>query len=85
MATFVVCTRCGRVQEIAGIDQLPDHWRRSPDELLCPRCCLGTPDGVMDEILEEEVIYPSHHNDTIDETFNEEDLCDVCRGPCQGH
>lgn len=83
MATFVVCTRCGRVQETIGIDQLPDYWGRSDVDLLCPRCCSSaSPSGDIDEVLEEEVIYPSHHSDTLDETFDD---CDVCRGPCQGH
>lgn len=82
MATFVVCTRCGRVQEITGIDQLPDQWRRSPDDLLCPRCCSSKPDGTLEDVLEEEVIYPSGRgpDDTLDEAF-----CEVCAGPCQGH
>lgn len=82
MATFVVCTRCGRVQEITGIDQLPDHWRRSPEDLLCPRCCSSKFDGVLRDVLEEEVIYPSGRgvDATLDEAF-----CEVCAGPCQGH
>lgn len=79
MATFVVCTRCGKVQEITGIDQLPDSWLRSSDDLLCPSC---TANG---EVLDEEVIYPPGDR-SIDDTFDEaEGYCEVCDGPCQGH
>lgn len=77
MATFVVCTRCGRVQEIAGIDQLPNNWLRSSDDLLCPRCTAGG------DVLDEEVIYPSGDL-SIDDTFDE-GYCETCDGPCQGH
>ena len=81
MATFVVCTRCGRVQESIGIDQLPDRWRRSLDDLLCPRCSSTTHDGELGEILDEELILPGDARaDTLDEGF-----CEVCAGPCHGH
>ena len=81
MATFVVCTQCGRVQETIGIDQLPDPWRQASDELLCPHCC-SSKDGALEDVLAEEVIYlaGSVPDDTLDEGF-----CEVCAGPCQGH
>lgn len=77
MATFVVCTRCGKVQEITGIDQLPDNWLRVSDDLLCPRCAANG------DVLDEEVIYPPGDR-SIDDTFDEA-YCEVCEGPCQGH
>ena len=77
MATFVVCTRCGKVQEIAGIDQLPDNWLRASDDLLCPRCTAGG------DVLDEEVIYPPGDH-SINDTFDE-GYCENCGGPCQGH
>lgn len=85
MTTFVVCTRCGTAQEIAAPDQLPKLWRRTEAGLRCVRCTgkdVGADEGVGD-ILEEEVIYPG--GDTLlDESF-EEEKCELCRGPCQGH
>lgn len=83
MATFVVCTRCSKTLEIAAIDQLPEAWPRIGSAILCPRC-VDTDEGeVVNDVLDEEVIYPHPSDDTLDETFEEE--CEVCRGPCQGH
>ena len=82
MATFVVCTRCGTTQEIAALDQLPKLWQRSGSTLLCPRCESMNADEAVGDVLEEEVIYPQPGDDTLDESFEE---CEVCRGPCQGH
>ncbi len=84
MATFVVCSRCGDVQEIPGLDQLPEGWQRSHD-LLCPHCAIPrVPDfDTGGDVLDEEVIYPAEHDapdDTLDEGF-----CEICHGPCQGH
>jgi hypothetical protein len=80
MATFVVCTRCGRVQEVADLDQLPDQWSRSPDDLLCPLCGGSSKYEIaLDDVIDEEVLY----NATDDALV--EDFCEVCTGPCQGH
>jgi hypothetical protein len=84
MATFVVCSRCGNVQETAVLDQLPEGWRRSLADLFCPHCGdtgVREADAASD-VLEEEVVYPagSAPEDTLDEGF-----CEVCAGPCQGH
>lgn len=79
MATFIVCTRCGKTLEISGIDQFPAAWGRSDTALLCPRCVdTGAEDG---DVLDEEVIYVDL--ETFDESFDED--CEVCRGPCRGH
>lgn len=85
MATFVVCTRCGKTQEIAEFDQLPENWQRSHADLVCPHC---TTTDVLDgaatsDVLDEEVIYPS--SDTATEDTFDEGYCEVCNGPCQGH
>lgn len=80
MATFVVCSRCGNVQETAVLNQLPEGWQRSLVDLFCSHC-EGRPAG---DVLDEEVIYPPRNNDTFDEDFTE-GFCEVCRGPCQGH
>lgn len=85
MATFVVCLRCGNVQETAVLDQLPEGWRRSIASLYCPHCA-NTEEReapIAGDVLEEEVIYPTggiSSDDTLDEGF-----CEVCTGPCQGH
>ena len=83
-ATFVVCLRCGKVHEIAVADQLPKGWQRSHGDLYCPHCVdtdvLGS--DAAEVILDEEVIYPSRG--TADDTLDE-DHCEVCDGPCQGH
>ncbi len=83
MATFVVCTRCSKTVEIAALDQLPKKWQRTGSVILCPRCADAAEDEVVSDVLDEEVIYPSHtDDDTLDENFDE---CEVCRGPCQEH
>ena len=85
MATFVVCNRCGRTQEVDHIDQLPETWRRSHSSLICPHC-TNTP-GESD-VLEEEVIYPSTARRDLDEGFDDtvdECFCEICAGPCHGH
>lgn len=82
MATFVLCTRCGKVQEIAAIDEFPEGWRRAKPSLLCPRCADTSEDEVIGDVLDEEVICPQ--DDTIDDNFDE-GYCKICRGPCQGH
>jgi hypothetical protein len=86
MATFVVCTRCGKVQEIDAIDQLPESWKRTPDDLVCSNCCPEKAEVPFEDVLDEEVLYPPNSDRTIDETFDEDDtFCEVCTGPCQGH
>ena len=81
MATFVVCSRCSKTLEIAAIDQLPKKWERlGSGAILCPRCLEASED--VTDVLDEEVIYPRPGDDTLDENFDE---CEVCRGPCQGH
>lgn len=82
MATFVVCTRCGKVLEVDVADQLPEGWRRSLADLVCPHCSV-TKDDVFGDVLEEEVIYPPGDR-VIDDTFDE-GYCEICDGPCQGH
>ena len=84
MATFVVCMRCGKVQEIHGPDQLPKGWSA---DLLCPRCADEAEDEPAINVIEEEVIYPRPANeaeeafeDTLDDGF-----CAACLGYCQGH
>ena len=93
MATFVVCTRCGKTHEVSAIDELPTGWKRVKSELLCPHCCKDT--GVLDvesdsDVLDEEVIYPNPDRRVIDESFEDtldegEGYCEICDGPCQGH
>jgi hypothetical protein len=83
MATFVVCARCGKTQEITAIDQFPQAWRHAESMLLCPRCATTTNDALVGDVLEEEVIHPHPGADTLDDSFEEE--CMVCRGPCHGH
>jgi hypothetical protein len=83
MATFVVCTRCSKTLEIAAIDQFPQAWQRTGSALLCPRCAGADEDEVVGDVLEEEVIYPRPGDDTLDESFEECEVC--CGGPCQGH
>ena len=83
MATFVVCSRCGNVQETTVIDQLPEGWQRSLTDLFCPRCADMNVLGTSGDVLDEEVICPSGAaaaDDTLDEGF-----CEICTGPCQGH
>jgi DNA-directed RNA polymerase subunit RPC12/RpoP len=80
MATFVVCSRCSKTLEIAGIDQLPEKWQRAGSALLCPRCASAGEVEEIGDVLDEEVIYPSAADDTLDEDF-----CEICTGPCQGH
>jgi hypothetical protein len=88
MATFVVCSKCGGVQETAVTNQIPKGWQRSHADLYCPHCSETSTSGVdvASDILEEEVIYPSDGGDasgtedTIDESY-----CEVCDGPCRGH
>ena len=82
MATFVVCSRCSKTQEIAAIDQFPDKWQRTGSAILCPRCADANEAEAVGDVLEEEVLYPQLGDDTLDESFEE---CKVCRGPCQGH
>jgi hypothetical protein len=84
MATFVVCTRCSKTLEIAAIDQLPDAWLRTDSGLLCPRCTGAEKNAAFGDVLDEEVIYPHAGADTLDESFEEEE-CEICCGPCQGH
>ena len=83
-ASFVVCQRCGKVHEIAAADQLPKGWERSHGDLHCPHCAAPDVMAAADisDVLDEEVIYPSSSSpdDTLDE-----DHCEVCGGPCQGH
>jgi hypothetical protein len=86
MATFVVCSKCGRVQEIGEADQLPEGWQRSLASLFCLHC---TDTDVLSveaagDVLAEEVIYPPAPapEDTLDEI---EGFCEICSGPCQGH
>ena len=84
MATFVVCLRCSKVQEIAVVDQLPKGWQRSHSDLCCS-CCADTnviEGDAASDVIDEEVIYPSAA--TSEDTFNE-GYCEDCRGPCQGH
>jgi hypothetical protein len=84
MATFLVCSRCGAVQETAILDQIPEDWQRSIADLYCPHCTRAevTATEEIDDVLEEEVLYPP--GPAVDDTFDE-GYCDVCRGPCQGH
>lgn len=89
MATFVVCTRCGKTLEVAAIDAVPTDWRRTITELLCPRCTDEGDegeDGLISDVLDEEVIYPPDGGeiDDVEDTFDE-GYCEVCDGPCQGH
>lgn len=81
MATFIVCTRCGKTQEVDTVDPLPRAWQQTPAGLLCPRCADADEDEAVGDVLDEEVIYPSDGtDDTLDEGY-----CEVCDGPCQGH
>ena len=82
MATFVVCLRCGKTQEITVVDQLPKDWQRSHADLYCPHCADTNvlDDGVASDVLDEEVISDDASDDTLDEGY-----CEVCGGPCQGH
>lgn len=80
MATFVICTRCGRTEEVTAIDEVPLDWHRTLAELICARC-TGKDEDVND-VIDEEVIYPS--SGEIQDTFDE-GYCEVCDGPCQGH
>jgi hypothetical protein len=75
MATFVVCLKCGNVHETTGADQLPKGWQRSHADLYCANCAdTSVLDvGAAGNVLVEQVI-------SIDE-----DYCEVCKGPCQGH
>lgn len=89
MATFVVCTRCGKTKEIPVADQFPKGWKQAGGELRCSSCAdtdVLDPDAASD-VLDEEVIYPGRDVDTVDETFDEDhyEACEICRGPCQGH
>ena len=84
MATFVVCTRCGKVCETTGPDQIPKRWKTADKNLLCPSCADAGEDEAVGDVLDEEVIYPASASDTFDEAF-EEDYCEVCKGPCQEH
>ena len=85
MATFVVCTRCGKTKEISVPDELPKGWQRTGGELRCTSCtdtAVLDPDGtndvldeeidVLDEeiVLDEEVVYPVP-SDTLDESLDE--------------
>ena len=81
MATFVVCSQCGKVHETTGPDQLPKGWSA---DLRCPICSDEAEDEPAINVFEEQVIYPrrdieASFEDTID------DFCDVCDGFCQGH
>ena len=84
MSTFVVCTRCGTTQEISVPDRLPKLWRQTDVGLMCPRHASRTAPDVADDVLEEEILYPSAglEDTTLDLT---EEFCEVCNGPCQGH
>lgn len=80
-ATFVVCSKCGKVKETKGIDQIPKGWQRSEPNLYCTNCAdtdvLDV--GTVGDVLEEEVTYPAE--DTLDE---DEGYCEVGDGPCKG-
>ncbi len=79
MTTWVVCSRCGKVQEIAVTEQLPDGWRRLGDDLRCPSCVDVNEDEANGDLgLSEEVI-------SLDPDALDEGHCEVCGGPCQGH
>lgn len=80
-AMFVVCLRCGKVHETAAIDPLPKGWQRSHGDLFCPHCAdTNVLDaGETSDVLDEEIIYPSS------DTTVDEDDCEICDGPCQGH
>lgn len=81
MATFVVCTRCGKVCETSAPNQVPKGWRQTDTHMLCPGCADANEDEAVGDVLEEEVIYPPGGvEDTLDEGY-----CEVCNGPCQGH
>jgi hypothetical protein len=80
MATFVVCTRCGKTQEIEVADEFPTGWRQLGPELLCPRCTNTLEDAPIDGIFDEEVTQRNDASSLLDE-----DVCRICRGPCQGH
>lgn len=80
MATWATCSQCGKIEETAT-EQIPDGWRQTTDKLWCPACADANEDEATGDILDEEVIYPSH---PADDTLDDFD-CDVCKGPCQGH
>lgn len=84
MATFVVCSRCGNVQETKVLDQVPEDWRRSLASLYCPHCTEMRPSAFEadGDVLDEQVIVPPADSSDIDESFGD---CETCRGPCQGH
>ena len=85
-ATFVLCSSCGKVHEVEGIDQLPTSWRRTHADLFCPHCMETPvpPDDHGGDVVAEEVIFSARAADTLDEVFNEED-CEICGGTCRGH
>lgn len=82
MASFVVCSRCGKVHETAGPDQLPKDWSI---DLLCPRCGDEAEDEPAVDVHEEEVIYSSSGFDVSLEDTVDDSYCDRCDGFCQGH
>jgi DNA-directed RNA polymerase subunit M/transcription elongation factor TFIIS len=80
MATFVVCTGCGKTVEIEGLGELPEAWKRSDGTLQCPSCSLEEP---ASDVLEEEVVYPASDPE-FDDSFGG-DFCEICSGSCRGH
>ena len=128
MASWLTCSLCGVVQEVAVDDPMPLDWRPTKDEqgILCPGCVKNagleqvardissvlkeTTKGLEDvrksrEIRPEDMLIPmdapireaEHRAAEAQEELEErlrrkldvetidEDECEVCRGPCQGH
>ena len=79
-ATWVVCTQCGKVQEITLDGQVPADWLQIDDALLCPACTKPN----ASDVLAEEVTVADPTTDLPVEDWNE-GYCEVCKGPCRGH
>jgi hypothetical protein len=81
MATWITCSQCGKIEEITATEQIPTGWREAADKLWCPACADANEDEAVGDVLDEEVIYPTT---STGDTFDD-DYCEVCDGPCQGH
>ena len=126
MASWLTCSLCGVVQEVAIDDPMPLDWRptKSQEGILCPSCVknsgleqvaldisavLKETDGKLEELRKSREVPPEMMEMPCDAPVREEQAratraaeeleellrkqielvddeeCEVCRGPCQGH
>lgn len=101
MASWLTCSLCGVIQEVAVDDPMPLNWRPTKDGqgILCPGCVKDSGlesvardiSAVLEQLRKDREVPPEIMLMPMDaparerEQFDEPHGCVVCGGPCVGH